>query len=259
MPRHSVHAGKQEQPAPERAHREDRGSRVQRIAGALLFVFLALSVVYAAIQLYHAPVSIPESAPHEKVKSDYLLMLTQCILGLLVMALPSVVNRRWSVPIPRRIYIMYYIFLYCAIFLGEVFDFYYVLPHWDIILHGFSGMMLSALGFILVDMLNRSADVRVSLSPFFESMFAFCFALALGAIWEIYEFSFDALLGLNMQKALTEEGVALMGREALRDTMEDIIVDAVAALAVAIAGYRVNRQKKTAESGEAAVAAEGRP
>ena len=40
MPRHSVHAGKQEQPAPERAHREDRGSRVQRIAGALLFVSL---------------------------------------------------------------------------------------------------------------------------------------------------------------------------------------------------------------------------
>ena len=62
---------------------------------------------------------------------------------------------------------MYAMFLYCAIFLGEVFDFYYVLPYWDIILRFFSGMMLSARGFILVDMLNRNAEGLVSLSPFF--------------------------------------------------------------------------------------------
>ena len=201
----------------------------------------------------------PENEVGYHSDADYALMLAQCVLGLLVINIPLLLAKQFRFKLPMFLYAMYIIFLYCAIFLGEVFDFYYVLPHWDIILHGFSGMMLSALGFILVDLLNRSADVRVSLSPFFESMFAFCFALALGAIWEIYEFSFDALLGLNMQKALTEEGVALMGREALRDTMEDIMVDAVAALAVAIAGYRVNRQKKTAESGEAAVAAEGRP
>ena len=89
---------------------------------------------------------------------------------------------------------MYAMFLYCAIFLGEVFDFYYVLPYWDIILRFFSGMMLSALGFILVDMLNRNAEGLVSLSPFFESMFAFCFALTLGAVGAICEFSFDAPL-----------------------------------------------------------------
>ncbi|MGN1021723.1 MAG: hypothetical protein ACI4O7_15270 [Aristaeellaceae bacterium] len=245
MPRHSRPTHGNQQTTPGGAQTADRGSRAQRLAGVLLFVSLALSVIYAAIQFSQAPWSLPENAPHEKVKSDYLLMLTQCILGLVVMLLPSVVNRRWSVPISRRIYIMYYIFLYCAIFLGEVFDFYYVVPHWDIILHGFSGMMLSALGFILVDMLNRNAEVRVSLSPFFESMFAFCFALALGAIWEIYEFSFDSLLGLNMQKAMTAEGTALIGREALTDTMEDLIVDAAAALAVAVAGYRINKQKKS--------------
>ena len=89
---------------------------------------------------------------------------------------------------------MYAMFLYCAIFLGEVFDFYYVLPYWDIILRFFSGMMLSARGFILVDMLNRNAEGLVSLSPFFESMFAFCFALTLGAVGAICAFSFDALL-----------------------------------------------------------------
>lgn len=219
----------------------------QRIVGAILFVSLALSIVYAFIHFLQAPDIAPEGLPYTKVKSDYLLMLTQCILGVVVMLLPSIINHKWSVPIPRKIYIAYYVFLYCAIFLGEVFDFYYVIPHWDIILHAFSGAMLSALGFILVDLLNTNQRVSVDLSPFFESVFAFCFALALGAIWEIYEFAGDILLGLNMQKAYTAEGTALIGTSALLDTMEDMIVDAGAAAVVAIAGYKANKRKDSEE------------
>ncbi|MGN0801782.1 MAG: hypothetical protein ACI4MF_04200 [Candidatus Faecivicinus sp.] len=211
--------------------------------GAILLISLVLSIAYAFVHFLNAPETSAEGEEYVKVKSDYLLMLTQCVLGVLVMFLPSVVNRKWSMPIPRNIYILYYIFLFCAIFLGEVFDFYYVVPHWDVILHAFSGAMLSALGFILVDLFNQNKDVRVSLSPFFESVFAFCFALALGAIWEIYEFSADWLLGLNMQKAYAADGTALVGRVALLDTMEDLIVDAIAALVVALAGYKANKRK----------------
>lgn len=214
-----------------------------KIVGTILFISLALSVVYAFVHFIHAPDTVLEGMPHAKVKSDYLLMLTQCILGLAVMLLPSIINHRWSVPIPRKIYIAYYVFLYCAIFLGEVFDFYYVIPHWDIILHACSGAMLSALGFILVDLLNRNLQVSVDLSPFFESVFAFCFALALGALWEIYEFAGDIILDLNMQKAYTADGMALAGTAALLDTMEDIIVDAIAAAVVALAGYKANKRE----------------
>lgn len=220
---------------------------IQSMIGAVLFISLALSIVYAFVHFLHAPATVPEGMPHAKVKSDYLLMLTQCVLGVVVMLLPSAINRRWSVPIPRKIYILYYVFLYCAIFLGEVFDFYYVIPHWDIILHAFSGAMLSALGFIMVDLLNMNQRVSVDLSPFFESVFAFCFALALGSIWEIYEFAGDMLLGLNMQKAYLADGTALIGKAALLDTMEDMVVDAVAAAIVAIIGYRANKRKNAKE------------
>ena len=104
--------------------------------------------------------------------------------------------------------------------------------------------MLGALGFILVDLLNKDQKVHVNLSPFFISLFAFCFALAVGALWEIYEFSFDALLGLNMQKHTTETGAALVGTAALADTMKDIIVDALAALAVSIIGGITAKKRK---------------
>jgi len=110
-------------------------------------------------------------------------------------------------------------------------------------LHTFSGAMLGALGFILVDLLNKDQKVKVDLSPFFISVFAFSFALAVGALWEVYEFSFDALLGLNMQKHTTEAGVALVGAEAVSDTMKDIILDALAALVVSILGFLANIKK----------------
>jgi len=211
-------------------------SHAERI-GRFLFVTLILSVIYSFVRIFTTPDVPAGGSSYAHGRSDYILMFIQCLLGLVVLSLPSIVGRKWKVTIPNFIYIMYYIFLYCAIFLGEVLDFYYVIPHWDTILHFFSGAMLGALGFILVSWLNDSKDVHVTLSPIFVALFAFCFALTCGAVWEIYEYVFDGLLGLNMQKFITAEGAVLAGHEALSDTMKDIIVDALSAFLMASIGY----------------------
>ena len=192
-----------------------------------------------------APSEPVNSDVHVKIKSDYVLMLLQCILGLVVMMLPSMIERRLSIDIPNNMEIVYFIFLYCAIYLGEVRDFYYLIPHWDTILHAFSGAMLGALGFWLVSFLNERSILKMHLSPFFVALFAFCFALAAGAVWEIYEYTFDGLLSLNMQKHTTENGIPLVGRAAVSDTMKDIIVDALSALGISIWGYyQLKKQEK---------------
>ena len=219
-------------------------ARTKEVIGRLLFVSLLLSIVFSAVRLLQAPETAPEGMDHIKVKSDYLLMLMQCLLGLAVMLLPSLIERKWRLGISNAIQVLYYIFLYCAVFLGEVFEFYYLIPHWDTILHFFSGAMLAALGFTLVDILYRNEHVRVDLSPLFVAVFAFCFALAAGAVWEIYEFTGDSLFGLNMQKCLTEHGEPLVGYVALRDTMKDIVVDAAAAFLVSALGFFSIRKER---------------
>ncbi len=210
----------------------------------VLFITLICSVGFALIRFFLAPETIPEGAAYEKVKSDYLLMLTQCLLGLAVMALPTFCTRKLRLMVPNAMCILYYIFLYCAIFLGEIFSFYYLVPRWDLYLHAMSGAMLGALGFILVDWLNKDERVRLSMSPIFVSIFAFSFALAVGALWEIYEFAFDSILGLNMQKFRYENGTPMTGKTALSDTMEDIIIDAISAATVAILGAITNIKRK---------------
>lgn len=169
--------------------------------------------------------------------SDYVLMLFQCLLGIITIHLPMLFSRQFKVELPTPLYIMYIIFLYAAIFLGEVRSFYYKIPSWDIILHGFSSMMTGCLGFMLVALLNRSEQTKLSLSPFFVAMFAFCFSLAVGTVWEIYEFFSDALLNTNMQKFITAQGEILLGHEALADTMHDFVIDALGALIASVTGF----------------------
>ena len=100
-------------------------------------------------------------------------MLIQCFLGLAMMTLPSILQKHLSFELPNSMCIIYFVFLYCAIYLGDVRNFYYIIPHWDTILHGFSGVMLGAFGFSLVKILNDSDKIHVVLSPAFICLFAF--------------------------------------------------------------------------------------
>lgn len=169
--------------------------------------------------------------------SDYVLMLLECILGIIVIHLPAFLEKKFSFEVPKTLYIMYIIFLYCAITLGEVRNFYYHVPHWDTILHALSSLMSGSFGFMVVDILNKDKHTSFNLSPLFLAVFAFCFGCAIGTLWEIYEYSFDAMLGLNMQKFRLEDGTELIGHAALSDTMKDIIVDCAGALIASIVGY----------------------
>ncbi len=240
-------------PKPQKPRKRPNWGRITAI---ILFCSLLFSIGYSIVRIIVAP-SADEAVGNELQRSDYLLMLLQCVLGMVVMFLPSFINRRFSIEVPNSMTVLYFVFLYCAIYLGEVRQFYYLVPHWDSYLHSFSGAMLGALGFSLVTILNDNRAVAVHLSPKFVALFAFCFALAAGAVWEIYEFSGDALLGLNMQKYRLADGTLLVGHAALSDTMKDLILDALSALAVSCIGYfGLKRRDKTGRKAEEAAQAE---
>jgi hypothetical protein len=196
-----------------------------------------ISAAYVSVRLALAPTVSESSEVTFRVKSDYALMLLQCLLGAVAMLLPGFLRRRIHLNIPSAMLIIYAVFLYCAIYLGEVRSFYFRFPQWDTMLHTFSGAALGALGFSLIGLLNRSKSVSVNLSPIFVALFAFCFAVSLGVIWEIYEFTADTFLHTNMQKFALINGELLAGRAALADTMKDLIVDTLGAAVMSVVGY----------------------
>lgn len=217
---------------------------VKEIIAKIVFISFVIPLGYIIYKIVTSPVSNDLHIENIKVKSDYVLMLIQCLLGIVALFIPSIISKKWKITIPSSMYIIYVIFLYAAIFLGEVRDFYYRIPHWDTILHTFSGAGIGALGFSVVSLLNKQEKLNVNLSPFFIALFSFCFAITMGVIWEIYEFTFDGLLELNMQKFALENGVNLVGRVALSDTMKDLIVDSIGAFVISLLGYVSLKYKK---------------
>ena len=216
----------------------------RKIVGMFVFVSLILAIVGISVMMIIAPSTPNLDDPNGHVKSDYVLMLVQCILGLVVILLPGIIERKISIEIPSRMMILFILFIYASTFLGEVRSFYYKIPHFDTLLHTLSGGMIAALGFSIIAFLNNSDKIPVTLSPAFVACFTLCFALSIGCLWEIYEFVIDGVLNTNMQKFALENGTNLSGRLAVIDTMKDLIVDTIGALVISIMGYVSLKYKK---------------
>lgn len=217
---------------------------LKKAFNAFVLFSLIATTIFLIYAIAVAPVDRNAIDSFERVKSDYILMFVQCLLGIFAMLLPGIIEKKIKIEIPSTMLLLYTLFLYCAIYLGEVKNFYYTIPYWDTILHTCSGAMLGALGFSFVSLLNRQHQIPVQLTPVFVSLFAFCFAITLGVFWEIYEFTFDGILGLNMQKFALETGELLVGRSALLDTMKDLIVDSIGAFVMSVIGYISIKYKK---------------
>ncbi len=123
-----------------------------------------------------------------------------CGLTLLLFLLPAFLERAFNLELPSALEIIILLFIFSAEVLGEIGYFYVRVPHWDTLLHTVNGFICGAVGFALVDLLNKNKNIKFSLSPIFVSAVAFCFSMTIGVFWEFLEFSCDMLLHTDMQK-----------------------------------------------------------
>ena len=158
------------------------------------------------------------------------------IAGLLLA--PAIFRERIPVKVPYEFQLVILIFVFATLFLGEVRDYYARFWWWDIVLHTASGFLLGIFGFLLVYVMNENRRVNMSLRPRFVALFAFLFAVAMGAIWEIFEFTMDQVFGTDMQKPM------LGDPSGLTDTMWDLIVDTAGAAAITLLGWSAMRKER---------------
>lgn len=153
-----------------------------------------------------------------RVTTSFIAMAT---LGLTL--LPGLFASRLHIKLPIGFLTAAVVFIFATIYLGEQADFYDKYWWWDLALHFGSAMGFSMLGFLLV--FTMFEGDRYAAPPIAISTMAFCLAVTIGAIWEIFEFGMDQAFGLNMQKS------------GLDDTMSDLIVDCVGAALGAASGF----------------------
>ena len=183
----------------------------------------------------------------ETGESHYFMNAFTCLVMFLITLVPSYITSRTRLIVPAALQTMFVVFTFLAMYFGEIFNYYERFWWWDVMLHSTSGFMLGLLGYLLLYSMNHDRTIFFHINSFCVMLFAFCFALACGALWEVFEFAGDYLLGMNMQKSVYVTDVAELapyinrwGRfmdPGLLDSMKDLIVDSIGALVAVIGGY----------------------
>ncbi len=158
--------------------------------------------------------------------SLWLRQWNEAFVAIVILALtflPFLFEERFKIYIPLNAGAMIVLFLFATLFLGEIGNFYERYWWWDLVLHSGAAIGVGLIGFVMVFMLFEGD--RYAAPPIALAILTFFIAMAIGAIWEIFEYLMDQVFGLNMQKS------------GLNDTMWDLIVNFGGAMIAGFAGY----------------------
>lgn len=122
-----------------------------------------------------------------------------CLLSLILLIIPIIIQRKFEITLPNTLEITIYLFIFSAEILGEINNFYHLIPYWDTILHTLNGFLATAVGFSLIDLLNKNSK-KFNLSPVYLCLVAFSFSMTIGVLWEFFEYAADKFFMLDMQK-----------------------------------------------------------
>lgn len=209
-----------------------------------------------------------------------------CILSLLLFLMPSLLEVKLKLRFPPLFEAFIYLFIYAAEILGEINHYYTIIPGWDTMLHTINGFLCAAIGFSLIEILNRNSN-HITLSPFYLALVGFCFSMTIGVLWEFFEYSFDHFFFLDMQKDFIVKNIGTITLDptgsqtpvvihditdtvihtadgktytidggyldiGINDTMKDLIVNFIGAITFSILSYIYEKTRDLKERNRAA-------
>lgn len=155
--------------------------------------------------------------------------LSLSLLAIVSLMLPFIFTRfamKKRIKLPSSFQLISLLFIFMAQYLGEIKKFYLIFWWWDLLLHAIFGSfaVIVALYSIKGTIRKEKAmtDHRFTL---FTVIFAFSFSVALGTLWEMFEFLGDFLFKSGMVKG------------GLEDTSTDLLVKIIAAFTTAVIYY----------------------
>ncbi|HLQ40842.1 MAG TPA: hypothetical protein VK118_07765 [Tetragenococcus sp.] len=167
----------------------------------------------------------------------------ECLAGIALIYVPEFLDKLFKVKIADFIVYSYWLFLFLAVFLGTCFHFMTLVPLWDKLLHLLSPMILTMVGYgILAEFLHKQKLREIS--PWAFLLFGFAFASVCGIFWEFWEWIWDELADMNLQRYRLGS-VQLVGHTALQDTMGYLLVNLSGTLFYSF--YAATKSRKSSE------------
>lgn len=156
------------------------------------------------------------------IKQNNLDILYIYLLAIVCIILPFIIsyaaNKR-NIFLPYSFNLVSILFIFSAHYFGEIYNFYNIYWWWDLLLHSVFGSYAVIVSIhIIKGAIKRKNETPINRYILFLIIFAFSISIALGTLWEMFEFSGDYLLKTSMIKG------------GLEDTSTDLLVKITAAL-----------------------------
>lgn len=161
----------------------------------------------------------------ETIKGNYWNTVL-CAFSLFLFTIPTFIKDKFKIELPNALEGIIYIFIFAAEILGEINNFYGIIPYWDTILHTINGFLCAGVGFSLVDLLNTNSK-RINLSPIYVAIVAFCFSMTVGVIWEFFEYSADELVKTDTQKDFIVSSISSVKLNEQRENKPIVVKDII--------------------------------
>lgn len=148
-----------------------------------------------------------------------------------VLLIPTLVNKFSKFKIEPEIEFVYLMFIFLAQFLGGSLNFYRIVPFYDKVMHGISGIMTSILAIVI---LVKSKSYNKN--PLWVNvLFIICVTLSVATLWEFFEFTNDNIFSKDAQKVLTT---------GVDDTMVDMLAAFIGSIMFSIIYIIEEKTKK---------------
>lgn len=125
---------------------------------------------------------------------DNVIFTLSTLGSLALLFLPYVFEYVLSCRISKDLKLAYWFLVIGGPVLGNVYKFYHYIRPWDKLLHMLSGFLVAAVGYALPDFLLKEPPNKA-----FKCFFAITLSMAVGGIWEIYEYLLDVFFQMDMQ------------------------------------------------------------
>ena len=162
-----------------------------------------------------------------------------CIIGLILSFIPSILHKNFNITLPWILdtLIAFALFLHIG---GVVLNAYHIIPFYDSLTHFVSAILVAFLAFVAIYILDKYWK-GLHMNKYAMAFVVVIFTMAMGVVWEFFEWATDILFNTNEQWGLF-------------DTMKDLLIDTIAGLFIGIIGVNLIKkgrfQKMTKDLGK---------
>lgn len=120
-----------------------------------------------------------------------------CLMVSVLLLMPWLFEICFKLYMPILLKVMFMLLIIGGPILGKIYRFYYIIPHWDKLLHTSSGFLFAVIGAMIPQVLDEKNSNH---SQALVLTCAMCFTLSIAVIWEFFEFGMDSFFGTDMQQ-----------------------------------------------------------